>query len=288
MNLQQILQASLDVAEMVQQDMSRTDLEREKAEQLQNEEYAKQHAPLTVAFHQEWKSHVMVQSYHLPYEKAVSKSFSSRYECEKAAKEVIRQAHDLANRYVTAGDSKSVSRRVAAEYAETVQFIFKNNQEALQSCCKALGKSDTYEKIVQLVNNCEKTLRAVYDEELTDSRDYYEMYRLDYFYDQIEIEENDCRISEGEIFRALEAVLADNIQYTYTGVWSAISELEKDLNGNLTTFYRRAYAEYTNYIAKIEQLLDSLDADFYKTKSEEKKDNPINNAILNMMKQENG
>lgn len=264
------------------------ELNEEETEHQLMEVYAKQHAPLTTAFHQEWKGHVFVHSYSLPTEKASSKWYTSRYECETAAKEAVRQAYELANKYVTAAESKSVSRTVAEEYAALLKGVFTAHQEALQSCCMLLNKQDEFQKIVQLVNQCEKNLRSKYEEELMNSWEYYKMYRMDYFYDKIEIEEHDNRISDGMLLRAFEALFTDNIEYTYSGVWDAILELEKDLNENLTTFYRRAHAEYMDYIAEIEILLDSLDDAFCKQISSAKQESPIMAAISNMMKQENG
>ena len=110
------------------------------------------------------------------------------------------------------------------------------------------------------------------------------MYRLDYFYDKIDIDVTDCRVSEGGLFRAMEAMFADSMHYAYTGVWDAVSELEKDLNENLTTFYRRAYAEYTAYIGQMEVLLDTLDKNFMKQQTKEKRESEIEKAIKTMMK----
>ena len=258
------------------------------AEQQLMEEYAKQHAPLTIAFHAEWKGYVLMDFYSLPTEKAVSKWYTSRYQCELAAKEAIRQAYELANRYVTISENKNVSHIVAAEYADLLKSVFSKYQTALQSCCTLLNKEDTYRQIEKKIATSEEYLKRKYEEELLQSWEYYEMYRLDYFYDKIEVEEHDNRISEGTILRAFEAMFTDNIEYTYAGVWDAISELEKDLNENLTTFYRRAHVEYIEYIAEIETLLDSLDDEFCKLVSSAKQESPIMAAISNMMKQENG
>lgn len=274
------------VNELQKQADTQENTEAEQEETLRMEEFAKQHAPITVAFHQEWKSSVMVRSYFLPCEASSAGSYGSRFECEKAAKEAVCKAYELAERYVTAGDSKSVSRTVAAEYAGVVQSVFKAHQEMLQSYCQSHGYNELYNEIVCLVHNSEKSLRSVLDEELKDSSDYYKMYRLDYFLDKIEIEEIDGRISENEILRIMEALFADNLQYTYTGVWAAISEMEKDLNEHITTFYRRAYTEYCAYLAEIERLLDALDADFMKQQQRDKKqESAIEKTLKKMMQQ---
>jgi len=274
--------------EVTKEDMQKRIKARTKFEAIDFEEYARHHAPLTVAFHQDWKSYTMFLGYTLPTEYTVSKPYVSQYECEKEAKLAVRNAYDLANRYVTAGDSKSVAKRVAKEYADLVRSVFSTHKELLKSCCDSLGHTVTYEKIDKLVYDCEKELESVYDRELLDSSDYYKMYRLDYFYDKIEIETADSRISEGEAIQALESLFTSNIQYFYTGVWSAISELEKDLNEHLATFYRVAYLEYMNYISKIETLLDSLDNDFMKQPNADNKESAITKAIKSIMKQENG
>lgn len=284
--IQPLLGATVSSIEYLKEEKEIFRLEREKAEMLEIEEFSQQHAPITVVFHKEWKSYVMVRNYTLLSDKAVSKPYSSRYECEKAAKEVIRKTHELANQYVTTGNSKSVSKTVAKEYAEYLQAVFASSKDLLKSCCEDLGRTEVYEKIQRMVMECEKSLRSVLEEELNDSRDYYQMYRLDYFYDMIDIDVTDCRVSEGGLFRAMEAVFADNMHYTYTGVWSAISELEKDLNENLTTFYRRAYAEYISYIGKMEALLDTLDKSFMKQRTKEKQESEIEKTIKNMIKQE--
>jgi len=141
-----------------------TDLVKEPTEEELMAEYAKHHAPLTTAFHRAWKGLVIKDIHTLPLDKAVSKRYSSRYECEKAAKEAIKHVYEIANKYVTVTESKCVARATASRYADTLMDVFMEHKEALHSLSKALGKNAVYQQIEKMIYGCKKALRECYEE----------------------------------------------------------------------------------------------------------------------------
>ena len=69
-------------------------IKRLKEEEKQHlEDFAQQHAPVTTAFHKEWKSRVRTCSYDFQLDKMEGRTYSSYSECEKSAKDIVQQAY---------------------------------------------------------------------------------------------------------------------------------------------------------------------------------------------------
>ena len=82
----------------------------------------------------------------------------------------------------------------------------------------------------------------------------YALYDIDYFIEKVPIEKHDFRVSEDVVFKLLETLIADNVQYTITDIYTSIFEMEHDLNNHASTFFNTAYSEYKSYIAEIEAI----------------------------------
>ena len=88
------------------------------------------------------------------------------------------------------------------------------------------------------------------------------LYDINYFIEKVPIEKHDFRVNEDVVFKLLETLLADNVQYTITDIYTSICEMEHDLNNHASTFFSTAYSEYTHYVSEIEHLLDGIGQGF--------------------------
>jgi hypothetical protein len=87
------------------------------------------------------------------------------------------------------------------------------------------------------------------------------MYNIEYFRDRVDVEEHDYRVSEDGFFKLLERIATDHIQYTLSGVFDSVQEMEKDLNDHASTFFNTVYDEYQDYAAEIVRLIDSISSE---------------------------
>lgn len=86
------------------------------------------------------------------------------------------------------------------------------------------------------------------------------MYNLDYFIEQVDIEEFDNSVYEDDdlLGHLLESIFTDTKEYMITDLYSPISEMESDLKGRATTFYTFAHREYVKYVERIEKLPEEV------------------------------
>lgn len=223
------------------------------------DDFHETHTPLASAYHKQLKSRKLINSHHVSYNASIAgKFFKSKTECEDARERCIRKAYDEAEQYITSGSSKSLSKEAAEFYSKHINSVFDNTRENLKSLCLLTGKEDQYQLLCEKVDKSYKNLLTEFDKELNDNRDFYSMYNFDYFIDQVEIEEHDYRISDDFFTRALETLLTDSIEYTISSLYSAISEIENDLDNYANTFYGAAFSVYRTYVTEIEELLDKI------------------------------
>lgn len=239
-----------------------TTAEFAKAAAISNgyDDFQETHTPLATAFHKRLKSRKLITPHHLSYNSSASgKFYTSKSECKKAREQIIRKAYDEAEKYITTGNSKSLVKEAAEFYSNEISSVFEDTRNPLETLCSMTGTKDLYDKLIGKVDTSYKSLLREFESELDDNRDYYNMYDFDYFIDQVEIEEHDHRIYDDFFSRTLETLLSkDSIEYTLTDLYSAIREMENDLNGQASTFYGAAFSAYQSYVSEIEDIINKI------------------------------
>ena len=224
------------------------------------DDFQENHTSLATAFHKQLKSRKIINNYHLTYNSyAFGKYYTSKSECKKARDHFIRKAYDEAEKYLTTGNSKSLSKEAATFYSNQICSVFEDTRKPLETLCSIIGTSDQYQKLMEKVDKSYQSLLSEFDSELDDNQDYYSMYDFDYFIDQVEIEEHDHRVYDDFFSRMIETLLTkDSVEYTMTDIYSAIREMENDLNEHTNTFYGAALQIYQEYVSDIEKIIDKI------------------------------
>lgn len=222
------------------------------------DDYGEKNSPFATYFHNKLKSAIPFYNIHLPYStSAASKRFKSKIAAQKELTELIKKPYDKAVNYITPGNSCCVAKTLSEQYAERIKAHFDPIAEQLKQLYSVKGKSDEYDKLYSLVNSAKKALYQAFETELNESSDYYRMYKFDYFVESVEIEKNDCSYEES-VFKIIERLVSDSVDYTYCGLFGTFSEIEKDLNDRVSSFYKYAYSEYKNFLRQIEEKIELL------------------------------
>lgn len=69
-------------------------------------------------------------------------------------------------------------------------------------------------------------------------------------------------MAESGIWRLLEAAVTDRVQYSISGMYTSISELERDVNDRSSTFYNSIYKLYKEYVSQIEECIEIIGKEF--------------------------
>lgn len=245
------------------------------------DDFQEHHTPLATLFHNQLKTHRLSNTHYIPFNDTVGgKFFHSKQECEEAKNNCIRKAYNEAEKYVTTGSSKSLSKEAANYYGDIIEKTFSAIKDKLEALSNINAADDAYNTLIQLVKYARKNLLREFEEELNDNRDYYAMYDFNYFKNQVEIEEHDYRMAEDFFTKALETLFTDSIQYTVTDVHSAISEIQDDLHNHANTFFGTVHHSYQEYVAEMESLLDQIGKDLPKASQDETIDDYINRCFV--------
>lgn len=234
------------------------------------DDFSEKHTPLTVAIHKELSSRALDSFYRLPCDTSITTNFfTNKSECETARKRCIQKAYDEAERYFSLSSGKCVAKEAACFYSDWIEKHFTPLLDSLKQLCHMKNQDAIYEKIETWEKNCYKELKKSFEHELSSNRDFYGMYKFDYFLDQVEITTHDFRVSEGGFFKLMETAFLDNVQYTISDIYAPISEMETDLNSHATTFFKAAYAAYREHEKKLEEYVDVIGKDLPELKEKE-------------------
>lgn len=233
------------------------------------DDYGENNSPLASYFHNQLKTAIPFYNIHLPYStSAASKRFKSKFTAQKELTELIKKPYDKAVNYITPGNSCCVAKTLSEQYAERIKANFDPIAEQLKQLYSVKGKSNEYDKLQSLVSGAKKALYQAFETELSESSDYYGMYKFDYFVESVDIEKNDYSYEEG-VFKILERLIGDSVDYTYCGLFDTFMEIEKDLNYRIATFYKSAHREYITYLRKIEEKIELIGNDLPNFKENE-------------------
>lgn len=246
------------------------------------DDYGEKNSPLATYFHDNLKTAIQFYNIHLPYNaSAASKRFKSKFAAQKELAVLIKKPYDKAVNYITPGNSCCVAKTLSEQYAERIKARFNPIAEQLKKLYFAKGKSNEYDKLQSLVSGARKVLLQTFETELTESSDYYGMYKFDYFVESVDIEKNDYSYEEG-VFKILERIVGDSVDYTYCGLFDAFMEIEKDLNEHVATFYKTAHNKYLSYLRQIEEKIELLGKDLPEFKKNETIGDYITRTTVNI------
>ena len=240
------------------------------------DDFHENHTPLATLFHYGLKSHKILSIPHLIKPTGIeTKFYNSKYECEKTANDSITKSYDEAMNYLTAGNDKSFSKTAAEFYDNEIKKNFSKAKENLRLLSQSTDTQEAYDNLIYKVENAKNNLMEEFDKELLESSDYYSLYDIDYFKDQVTIEELDTRISDGFFMKTLETIFTDKLQYIIHNLNNTILEIQDDLDSHANTFFNAAYGIYKSYVKDIEGLLDVIGAELPDSIEGEKKEEYI-------------
>jgi hypothetical protein len=239
------------------------EIARTAAAQHGYDDFADCHSKLASTYHNLLKTNPLISCHRLPYDTSVAgKFYNSHSACYNASKNVIKKAHDTANSYFDPESKQSLAKECAKYYNHIINDAFHEKMSELEELCVKTNNEAAFSKISKLVNKSKEKLKKIYDKELIEEHEFYKMYNMDYFVEQLDIDEMDTSFSDEEdvLGRILETIFTNTKEYSVTNIFSSISEMESDLRDNATTFYKFAQSEYQQYIAKIEAQLEIVGA----------------------------
>ena len=239
-------------------------MEETKNTEIQVEEtysyhYEDHHTPLACAFHSRLEAFKYTDYYSLPFDSRIGSEFyNSKSACEKARKQCIETAYYTAKQHFTPSSALCIADDAVKFYSKRVESVFLPIIDHMEMLCKTTNQPTAFAKLKELVNGCKAELTKRFENELRKNASYYALYDIGYFIEKVPIEKHDFRVSEDVVFKLLETLIADNVQYTITDIYTSICEMEHDLNNHASTFFNTAYGEYTSYLSEIEALLDGI------------------------------
>lgn len=217
----------------------------------------------STAIHKQLQTEKFYKRFDLPSSEALEyHSYCSKNECEKAKKKCIQKVYNTANKYITPNEKLCIANLCATYYSQALYSCLTPILDALKMYCIANQKEIIFQRIIELMKNSQKTFLELFEKELLIHCDYYALYNFDYFLEQVEVEKQDYRVFEESWIRLLETMTPGSIEYTFENAYSAVLEMEKDLNDHCATFFNYAYQEYTNYTEQIELLIVSFGSTF--------------------------
>ncbi len=157
--------------------------------------------------------------------------YHSQNEHEKSKKRYIQKAYNTANKYITPNEKLCIANSSASYYSQAIYCSLNPILDDLKQYCIANEKEAIFQSTIELINHSQKTFLKLFEKELSTNFDYYTLYDFDYF-------------------------------LAFENVYSAILEMEKDLNDRCNTFFNYAYNEYNTYIKQIETLFLSFGTTF--------------------------
>ena len=227
------------------------------------DDFAEKHSHLATLFHTGITGISITRFLRLEHNgfDVVSEFYRSRGEAERVAHQVINQAYDQANRYFSPGASGSLSELLAERYGERIR---KGTARLIRQL-KPLGDRGPYwaERLTELqhrVDFAQEELRKLFERELRDSADYYQMYQRGYFLEQIDIEDHDFNVDlfDSDIINGIFRLIHDETEYSVKGLIDTIQELEEDVRSHADTLFGSAYQIYQDYCREIEALAEEI------------------------------
>lgn len=230
------------------------------------DDFAEKHNRLASLFHNAMKSNQVTEFLSLDYDTCdvSGELYSSRSAAEQAAHQVVNQAYDQANNYFIPGKSGCLAETISKRYSVRLRSGVEKIVERLKPYCGQTAHLGEQLKLLEdQVIHAEQKLRKLFEQELSDSSDYYRMYQRSYFLDNIEIETFDFNVDlfDNDLLNSLAHLILDETEYTVEKLAETVMELEEDVKKHANTFFSCAYREYRSYCKEIEKIAEEIGKD---------------------------
>ena len=184
--------------------------------------------------------------------------YRSKSAALRAARKVIDEAYDKANRFFTPGSEECLSDTAARHYAG---LLTRRAAPMLKWLREKTG--NRFEKQLQtadlLVVQAEATLRRSFDERLREGADIFRMYDRSYFHDKVYVDDLGDDAFDSSIANGIMNFLFNDEQYMVdSGLQEALTELQNDVNSHGKSFYADAHGIYREYCLPLEELAEEI------------------------------
>lgn len=227
--------------------------------------FAEKHCALASTIHFAMKGHRISKRLRLSWDSDVATEFyKSKYAAECAVKKEVDSAYDQANGYFTPGSSSCISIVTSDRYAAFILRACCDIMERLVPWCdRSNDLKLRLQKMENLILSAPKNLRERLNQELSESADYYRMYKRSYFHDRIDIEKNDYNVDmfDSDILNGIARLIHDDSEYDVRDMYETMNEMENDVNSHADTFFGRAYDIFREYCEEIEEIAEEIGAD---------------------------
>lgn len=212
--------------------------------------FYEEHSSLANAVHRRLHDVEYYNYYSLPMaEISLMEDYRTEDAAKKAAAKYLRTTYDAGSALFDAKNENCIMKDLVSFYENMTQGYFDSFEKELQDYCESAGKQDIYEKVKGIVKNCKATMQEALSEELEESKDYYEMYKFEYFADQVDIEEFDTSIGDDDMLMSIiETLFMDTRSYSITDFITPIDEMGKDVNARANTFHKVAQKCYNELV----------------------------------------
>lgn len=186
--------------------------------------------------------------------------YNDYYSCKNAAEDIFKKVYDKANSYFDPNNKNSLAKECAKYYSTIIKDAFEEDLSELEQLSIKNNTFKSYEKLSKLINKSKSKLKKHYDNELVEDAEFYELYDVDYFVDEIDIDDIQLNNpSNDDLLNIVIDFLFDtSTKYIISDIQSPYSELKSDMDDHSLTFYKYAHREYNRYIQKIENCLDII------------------------------
>lgn len=227
--------------------------------------FAEKHCPLASALHFSMKGHRLSKHLRLSWDTSVASEFyKSKYAAECAVKKEVDSAYDQANDFFIPGSRSCIASELADRYAVFIKRGCGSIVEQLVPwCARSNALKPRLQDMEKLIVSAAENLRKLFEQELSESSDYYRMYKRSYFHERIDIEKNDYNVDmfDSDILNGIARLIHDDSEYDVRDMYETMSEMEDDVNSHADTFFGRAYEAFCEYCEEIEEIAEEIGAD---------------------------
>ena len=190
-----------------------------------------------------------------------TESYRSKAAAKSAVRCVVDDAYGKANRIFKPGTKECLASEAAKKYGRHLKQRLTPLLDRLDVVyAENPQKKEMLSKLQEKIAGAETHLRKLFEEDLQENADYYQMYEKSYFIDKVEIEELDSRadLFDSNLANGVARLLFRDVEYMATGLLEVMSELQDDMNSHAQMFFGSAEDEYRRFCREIERIADEL------------------------------
>ena len=128
----------------------------------------------------------------------------------------VDSAYDQANSFFIPGSQSCIASELADHYAVFIKKGCGSIVEQLAPwCARNSALRPRLQDMEKLIVSAADNLRKLFEQELSESADYYRMYKRSYFHERIDIEKNDYNVDmfDSDLLNGLARLIHDDSEY---------------------------------------------------------------------------